>query len=189
MHLTQIDQMHIFLCVSQRVGSEHKLRRGTGLRLSALFLLFAQVILAETIAGRVISVLDGDTLEVLVNREPKRVRLAGIDAPEKGQAFGQRARQAASGLAFGQTVRVVAQGQDRYGRTVAEVLLPDGSSLNKRLVGAGWAWQYKRYSSDRGLADLEAEARRARRGLWADPHPTPPWEFRQSQRVPAAIRR
>lgn len=62
-HLTQIDQMQIFLCLGQRADSEHKLRRGTGLRLNALFLVFAQVILAETLAGRVISVLDGDTLE------------------------------------------------------------------------------------------------------------------------------
>jgi endonuclease YncB( thermonuclease family) len=152
-------------------------------------LFFALSGFAEEFRGPVVAILDGDTVEVLFDRQPRRVRLADIDAPEKGQAFGQRARQAASGLAFGRTVSVVAKGQDRYGRTLAEVFLPDGSSLNKRLVHDGWAWQYKRYSSDRGLAALEAEARQARRGLWADPHPIPPWEFRQSQRVPAAIRR
>jgi micrococcal nuclease len=161
----------------------------TAMRLIGVILLFAQIGPAQSFAGRVIGVADGDTLDVLVNREPRRVRLADVDAPEKGQAYGQRAKQAVSALAFGKTVTVVVKGQDRYRRTLGEVLLADGSSLNKQLVRDGWAWQYKRYSSDRVLAALEAEARQARRGLWADPHARPPWEFRQSQRVPAAIRR
>ncbi len=75
-------------------------------------------------------------------------------------------------------MRVYDQGQDRYGRTVAEVLLPDGRSLNRKLVKAGVAWMYRRYTTDQSLSDLEEEARVARRGLWADAEPVPPWEWR-----------
>jgi micrococcal nuclease len=141
-------------------------------------LLFTFSVHAEEFSGRVVGVAEGDTITVLVGIEPRRVRLAGIDAPEKGQPFGQRAKQALSRLAVERTVRVVVRGQDRYGRTLGEVLLPDGVSLNERLVGEGWAWHYTRYSKDQRLAELEAAARRSRRGLWVDPHPVPPWAFR-----------
>jgi len=83
---------------------------------------------------------------------------------------------------FGRTVRVVVHGQDRYGRTLGEVRLPDGGSLNELLVEEGWAWHYTRYSKDQRLAEREATARRSRRGLWVDPRAVPPWEFRMANR-------
>jgi endonuclease YncB( thermonuclease family) len=107
--------------------------------------------------------------------------LHGIDAPEKGQAFGQRAKQFTSSLAFGKTVVVRVRGRDRYGRAIGDVFLPDDRNLSQEVVRAGYAWRYRKYSADQGLAVLEAEARTTRRGLWADPHPQPPWEWRKDR--------
>ncbi len=152
------------------------------MRIVCALALLSSLALGEGFQGKVIGIIDGDTVEVLVQRESKRVRLFGIDAPEKGQAFGRRAREASGRLAFDQTVKVVSRGTDRYGRILGEVVLPDGSILNERLVEQGWAWHYTRYSNSRRLAELELAARRARRGLWADPQPIPPWEFRQTRR-------
>jgi endonuclease YncB( thermonuclease family) len=141
---------------------------------------------AEQFVGRVVGVTDGDTLVVLRDRRPIPVRLTAIDAPEKRQAFGQRAKQFTAGLAFDRRVTVRATGRDRNGRVLAEVLLPDGRSLNRELVRAGYAWWFRRYSRDPVMARLEAEARQGRRGLWADPAPVAPWEFRRRPAVPAA---
>ncbi|ODU01990.1 MAG: hypothetical protein ABS79_00985 [Planctomycetes bacterium SCN 63-9] len=131
--------------------------------------------------GRVVGVSDGDTVTVLTGaKQQVRVRLWGIDAPESGQDFGQRAKQAASDLAFGRQVTVKVHTTDRYGRTVAEIILPDGRSLNRELVRSGWAWWYRQYApADRELASLEAEAKAAKRGLWSGPNPVAPWEWRR----------
>jgi endonuclease YncB( thermonuclease family) len=136
---------------------------------------------AENLGALVVGVTDGDTIKVLRNGRHEALRLHGIDAPEKGQAFGQRAKQFTSGLAFGKTVAVRVRGLDRYGRTIGDVVLPDGRNLNQEVVRAGYAWWYRRYSADQRLAALEAEARAARRGLWADPNPQPPWEWRKGR--------
>jgi len=108
------------------------------------------------------------------------VRLDGVDCPELAQAFGRKAKSFTSDLAFGKTVRLVGRGKDRYERELAEVFLPDGRSLNRELVSAGYAWWFRKYSSDRSLEELEQAARLSRRGLWADSDPVPPWEFRVS---------
>lgn len=110
------------------------------------------------------------------------VRLDGVDCPELAQAFGRKAKSFTSGLAFGKTVRLVGNGKDRYGRELAEVFLPDGRSLNRELVAAGYAWWYRKYSTDRSLEAVEQEARKARRGFWADKDPVPPWDFREAGR-------
>jgi micrococcal nuclease len=132
----------------------------------------------EEFSGRVVGVTDGDTITVLRDSHPTTVRLVGIDAPEKTQAYGQRAKQFAASLAFGQTVTVHATGHDRYMRLLAEVILPDGRSLNQELVRAGFAWWFRKYSHDLTLAHLEEGARDERRGLWADPSPEAPWTYR-----------
>jgi endonuclease YncB( thermonuclease family) len=137
---------------------------------------------AETFTARVIGITDGDTLTVLRVGRPEVIRLRGIDAPERGQAYGERATQYAAALAFGKVVAVEAAGRDRHRRLLAEVHLPDARSLNQELVRAGLAWWFRRYSADRTLARLEAEARTGRRGLWADPRPTPPWAFRSERK-------
>ena len=107
------------------------------------------------------------------------VRLEGLDCPELAQAFGRKAKRFTSGLVSGKTVRLVVTGKDRYLRELAEVFLPDGRSLNRELVAAGLAWWYRAYSADRTLESLEQSARAARRGLWADADPVPPWNFRE----------
>lgn len=158
------------------------------IRILATAFVIGFTVHAEEFSGRVVGVVDGDTITVLAGDESKRIRLAGIDAPEKGQAFGQRAKQATSRLAFGRTVKVIVRGLDRYGRILGDVRLPDGASLNERLVEEGWAWHYASYSKDRRLAELEASARRSRRGLWVDPRAVPPWEFRMAHRPGSRVR-
>ncbi len=134
-------------------------------------------------SGSVVRVLDGDTLEVRHAGVTARIRLQGIDCPEKRQAFGQRAKQAASGLVFGQRVTITAHGRDRYGRTVGTVILPDGTPLNDELVRQGWCWWYRKYAPENAVLErLETEARTAKRGVWTDPHPIPPWEWRKQRK-------
>ena len=112
-------------------------------------------------------VLDGDTFEVLHNQHPERIRLHSIDCPEKGQAYGLKAKHAASLLTFGKAVTLQTYGKDKYKRTLADVLLPDGMSVNHELVKQGWCWWYWKYAPrDTELDALEQEAREARRGLW-----------------------
>ncbi len=129
---------------------------------------------------------DGDTITVLrTDKAQVRIRLAGIDAPETGQDFGQRAKQAASELAFGKDVTIRPTDTDRYGRTIAEVVLPDGRSLNHEMVGLGLAWWYSKYApGDTELARLETDARSAKRGLWSQPNPIAPSDWRHGRNVP-----
>lgn len=131
----------------------------------------------------VVSVLDGDTIEVLHNNRAERIRLNGIDCPEKGQAYGKRAKQAASELVFGKEVTLQSYGKDKYGRTIADVLLPDGTNVNHQLVKDGWCWWYRKYAPGNVvLEELERRARGSGLGLWADPHPVPPWIYRKARR-------
>ena len=133
--------------------------------------------------GPVVSVLDGDTIEVLHYTHPERVRLSGIDCPEKGQPYGKRAKQALSALVFGKDVILQTHGQDKYGRTLADVLLPDGTNVNHELVKDGWCWWYRKYApGDAELERFEKDAREAKKGLWADSQPVPPWEWRAQRR-------
>jgi len=142
------------------------------------------VILAAEFSAPVVSVLDGDTIEILHRKHPERIRLNGIDCPEKGQPYGKKAKQAASALVFGKEVTLETYGQDKYGRTVADVLLPDGININHELVKEGWCWWYRKYASgNTELEKLEEEAREGKRGLWADPSPVPPWVYRKAKRV------
>ncbi len=132
-----------------------------------LHVLLASSAFAEDFTGPVVSVLDGDTIEVLHNQHPERIRLSGIDCPEKGQAYG---KHAASDLAFGKEVTIHTYGHDKYGRTIADVVLSAGTNVHHELVKDGWCWWYRKYAlSDTMLEKLEAEARAARRGLWVDP--------------------
>lgn len=133
---------------------------------------------AFTFGGVVVKIHDGDTISVVRRGHAEKVRLAGIDSPEIGQAFGQRAKNLTTRLASGQMVTVRVLGSDDKGRRIGLVLLPDGRSLNRELVAAGLAWRIKE-SKSKELAKLEKDARRAKRGLWADAKPTPPWTYRK----------
>jgi len=158
----------------------------TTLRVASLVILFhlhATVVHAD-FNGKVVSVYDGDTIAVLHDQRPERIRLYGIDCPEKGQAYGTRARQATAGLIYGKDVTLHIHDQDKYGRTVADVLLPDGTNINQELVKDGWCWWYRRYApADTTLIGHEIKARAAKRGLWADPdqHPVAPWKWRKAK--------
>lgn len=133
--------------------------------------------------GPVVSVLDGDTIEVLHNTHPERIRLSGIDCPEKGQAFGNRAKQAASSLVFGKDVILQTHGQNKYRRTLADVFLRNGTHVNHVLVKDGWCWWYWKYAPmDTVLEGLERDAREAKKGLWVAPTHVPPWEWKKRRR-------
>ena len=152
-----------------------------------LTFLLASSVFAGEFTDSVTHVLDGDTIEVLNGHHAERIRLSGIDCPEKGQAFGNKAKQAAAALVFGKQVTLQTHGKDRYGRTLADVLLPDGTNLNHELVKDGWCWWYRKYApGDTVLEKLETEAREAKKGLWADPHPVPPWEWRPANNLHAS---
>ncbi len=138
---------------------------------------------AADFSGHVVAIIDGDTIEVLHNTHPERVRLSGIDCPEKGQAYGQQAKQAASALVFGKDVILQTHGKDKYGRTLGDVFLLDGTNVNHTLVKDGWCWWYRKYApGDTVLEGLETEARKGRKGLWADLRPVPPWEWRKRRK-------
>lgn len=132
--------------------------------------------------GKVVAVLDGDTIEILDSENKTyRIRLNGIDCPEKAQAFGQKAKQFTSDQCFGKNVKILVHSTDRYGREIGDVVLEDGTVLNEELVASGYAWHYKQYSNDPVLAQLELEARKKKLGLWVDPNPVPPWEYRRKK--------
>jgi micrococcal nuclease len=132
-------------------------------------------------SGKVVAVLEGDIIKVMTGNSPVQVRLLGIDCPEHGQRFGKSAKQFTSEMVSRRIVTVRTIGINRQGHTVGDVILPDGAVLNRELVKAGMAWRYRKYSIDPILMHLEAEAIAAKRGLWADPAPIAPWEWRNKQ--------
>lgn len=144
---------------------------------------------ADTLYGRVVSVSDGDTVTVLDSAHRQyKIRLMGIDAPEKKQAFGNRSKQSLSDMVFNRQVRVEYDKKDKYGRTVGKITV-NGVDANLEQVKTGMAWHYKQYqreqsASDRAAyADAENEARAVRRGLWQEAEPTPPWDWRRQQKA------
>lgn len=139
---------------------------------------------ANELRARVVGVTDGDTITVLTEQQRQiRVRLAEIDAPERRQPYGDRARQMLAGLVFERRVRLMVTSTDRNGRLIARVFV-GSRDINAEMVRRGGAWVYGRYSSDAELLRQEAAARTARRGLWAlhEPERLPPWEWRESRR-------
>ena len=136
------------------------------------------------ISGRVVGVADGDTLTVLDDANQQyKIRLAGIDAPEKVQAFGQVGKQRLAELCYNKHATVDVVNTDRYGRTVGDVTC-DGLHANAEMVRGGNAWVYRHY--DKGFESfyaLEEAAKEAKLGLWADDNPTPPWEWRHSRKL------
>jgi endonuclease YncB( thermonuclease family) len=139
---------------------------------------------AGTLAGKVVGVSDGESLTLLTPaRTELKIRLDGIDAPERDQPWGARSKEALSAQVYGRTVAVRSAGRDRYGRTLA-VVSTGGAEVNAAMVRGGAAWAYRQYLKDDRLIRLEGEARAARRGLWALPaaQTTPPWDWRAAQR-------
>nr|DAS72126.1 MAG TPA: nuclease-like protein [Caudoviricetes sp.] len=126
--------------------------------------------------AKVVKISDGDTITILQNKEQTKVRLYGIDAPEKKQDYGQRSKQFLASLIAGQAVEVEPKGKDRYKRTLGIVHFK-GQDINAQMVLNGYAWAYVKYS--RIYVDQEKTARENKRGLWQSSNPTPPWEWRK----------
>ena len=134
----------------------------------------------SSLSGKVISIIDGDTYDLLVESNGTvRIRMLGIDAPEREMPFYRASKKYLSQLCFGEKVILQVTGKDSGGRILAFTYLDDGRELGQEIIKAGYAWHFKRYNSDKILSDLEKEARLAKRGLWADKDPVPPWEYRK----------
>jgi len=157
------------------------------IRISSKFIVLLLVLsstfsaLAETLVGDVVAVSDGDTLTILdANLNQYRIRLAGIDAPEKSQPFGQVAKQKLSKLCYDKVAQVNVVTIDRYKRVVGDVTCDDAHA-NAEMVRSGLAWVYRQYAKNfEYLFPLEKAARESRIGLWLDSHPTPPWIWRRN---------
>ena len=154
---------------------------------TAMLLALACTVNAETITGLVVGVADGDTITVLdADKVQHKIRLAGIDAPEKKQAFGNRSKESLSALAFDKTVAVETTKRDKYGRQIGKVLV-DGRDVYLVQVERGMAWFYRQYQREHSPNDqrlyeaAEDAARAGKRGLWRDADPVPPWEFRRNK--------
>lgn len=144
--------------------------------------LFPMLMFSQT-SGRVIKISDGDTITVLLEgNEQKKLRLADVDCPENGQAFGKNAKQFTSTQVFGKTVSFVETNKDRYGRSVAKVYYDDNKYLSKELIKAGMGWWYFSYSKDASLGKLQETAQRRKVGLWQDVHAMAPWDYRKMKR-------
>lgn len=140
---------------------------------------------ADELRGKVVSIADGDTITVLdAAKVQHKIRLQGIDAPEKKQAFGTKSKERMSEKVGGEEVVVQWKEKDRYGRILGEVMI-GSRHINLEMVQDGMAWHYTTYSKSKELTDAENEARKAKKGLWVDKEPVPPWEFRKTEREKA----
>lgn len=133
---------------------------------------------------QVVRVVDGDTVYALESGGlEKKLRLFGIDAPERGQPFGAKAKKALISLCQNQNLQLRVHGKDRYGRLLAELILPAGENINTKMLERGLAWWYERYAPTREDFKRAQQIAKSRgRGLWVDPRPTPPWTWRKNRR-------
>lgn len=144
---------------------------------------------SDTLQGHVVGITDGDTITLLdaANTQHK-IRVAGIDAPEKKQPFGQRSKESLSALAFDKDLTIEWSKKDRYGRIVGKLIGKQGRDLNLEQVKLGMAWHYKQYEKEQSQEDrrlyaaAEDVARGERIGLWSEPNPVPPWDYRKENR-------
>jgi micrococcal nuclease len=139
---------------------------------------------AEAITGTIDSVIEGDSITIISKGKEVEIRLFGIDTPEKTQAFGQSAKNFVGAMASKGDIRVEPINKDQQGKIVALVFV-NGINLNEQIVSQGFGWVYRQYCKESYCADwlkLESNAKTSQKGLWADTHPTPPWEYRKNQR-------
>lgn len=153
--------------------------------LLVLCLTLSQYVYAEVLSGRVVGVADGYTITVLDSSNTQhKIRLGGIDAPEKKQAFGNVSKKSLSDMVFNQQVEVDWHKEDRYGRKVGKVFV-SGVDINLEQIKRGMAWFYKKYKGEQPQSDriaylqAQQDAEANQLGLWVDPQPTPPWDFRK----------
>lgn len=147
------------------------------LSIFSFLILVSGNIHAAEIRGNITRVLDGDTVEIMQDKTPVRVRLVNIDAPEKRQPFGYWSANQLKTLTAGKAVTVTYSQTDRYGRVLGHISTTN-ADINRTVVRLGAAWVYDRYNTDNALPALQRDARAQKRGLWADSQPVPPWEWR-----------
>lgn len=135
-------------------------------------------VLANAWDGKVVTVTSGDTITVVKDGQPIDLGLAGVDCPEKDQPFGLEAKEFTLNLIANKNVKIWPAGTDRNGQVLAFIFASD-KNLNRELLSAGLAWHYKAYSRDPQLAKLEFNARSKKIGIWSQPNPTAPWDWRQ----------
>lgn len=171
--------------------AKNKSSRGILFGIAFAAALFSNSSLAETLLGEVVGITDGDTITVLdAERKTHKIRLAGIDAPESSQPFGQRSKQSLSDLAYRQRAQVEWDKTDRYGRIIGKVLV-SGDDVCLEQIRRGLAWHYKKYEKEQALEDrlaygkAEEAARQGKVGLWAELGAIPPWEWRKRGRSPS----
>ena len=165
----------------------NQLRRCAVTTVLALGALLSFSVHAELLLGRIVGISDGDTVTLLdANKRQYKIRLTGIDAPEKKMPFGQRSKEYLSDLIFSKDVQVETEKLDRYGRTLGKILF-DRKDINLAMINAGLAWHYKKYQQEQSASDrllyshAEDQARLRRIGLWHDATPTPPWDWRKGE--------
>ncbi|MCQ2366606.1 MAG: thermonuclease family protein [Akkermansia sp.] len=137
---------------------------------------------AGTLEGKVVRISDGDTVTIETDNGTRvKIRLNGIDAPESGQEFGKESRAKIAELIDGEVVTVKTHSHDRYNRVIGEIFL-DGRNINRAMVQEGCAWHYVQYApKDKDLANDQEQAKKAGKGLWANPNAVPPWEYRKKK--------
>jgi endonuclease YncB( thermonuclease family) len=138
--------------------------------------LFSQT----TLSAKVVGVKDGDTVVVLDSLNYQTtLRLAEVDCPEKDQPFGTKAKQFTSDQIYRKQIKYIVTDVDRYGRSIAKIYYDDYKYLSAEIIKNGFGWQYKKYSTSIYLAKLEKDARNNKRGLWIEPHPIYPSDWRR----------
>lgn len=150
-------------------------------RISIMLIFLFNLSYCQTVA-KVIGIKDGDTIIVLdQNSIQITLRLAEVDCPESGQPYGKNAKQFTSGQVFGKIVKYYKISSDRYGRIIAKVYYSDGKYLSEEIIKTGFGWWYFRYSNNINLGKLQEKAQTNKLGLWGDPYPVEPWNYRKSK--------
>lgn len=144
------------------------------------FIFFNLNVFSQTFTGKVVGIKDGDTVVVVDSlNNQTTLRLAEVDCPEKNQAFGTKAKQFTSDEIYLKQVKYIVTDIDRYGRSIAKIYYDNNKYLSEEIIKNGFGWQYKKYSTSKLLAKLEEDARKNKRGLWIDPNPIYPSDFRR----------
>lgn len=180
--MTRLLQLAVFLCLISCNHPESKeYERHNSYQNS-----FSESETIEQKTGyKVIGIKDGDTFVLLIDGKEQTVRFAHIDCPEKKQPFGNKAKQFVSDLSFGNYVTLEINPKNKYDRNkrlIAEIILEDGRNLNKELVKNGLAWHFKKYSDSDEYAQLEIKARNNKIGIWSEPNPIAPWDWRKPKK-------
>jgi endonuclease YncB( thermonuclease family) len=150
---------------------------------TVLLLFFLPFLCLSQIKGKVIKIADGDTYTLLNDEnKPVKIRMYGMDCPEKMQPYGRVAKDYLASLIFSKIVEIKVLKADRFGRILA-VTFCEGKNINEEMLKAGLAWHYKYYDSNARWAELEQKAKEKKVGLWKDSHPIAPWEWRSGKTI------